>query len=113
MGGNAGTEITLDKPRRLRFTFAELKSLETRLGKPVGDVVADMARLSVGTLQHVLFAGLRATDPRLRFEDVERMLVEFVEGKRGTLNDVLYALNEALMESGYFGRAAGDKAAEE
>jgi len=106
-----GVEITLDKPRRIRFTFAELKSLEARLGKPMGDVVSDMTRLSVNTLQHMLFAGLRATDSRLRFEDVERLLIEWVEGGKGTLNDVLYALNEALMESGYFGRGAGDKAA--
>jgi len=54
---------------------------------------------------------LRATDNRLRFEDLERLLIDFVEGGKGTLNDVLYVLNEALMDSGYFGRAAGDKEA--
>lgn len=106
-----GVEFTLDKPRRIKFTLAELKALEQRLGKPMGDIVADMTRLSVNTMQQVLFAGLRATDNRLRFEDLERMLIDFVEGGKGTLNDVLYVLNEALMDSGYFGRAAGDKEA--
>src|SRR3970040_1447356 len=108
-----GVEITLDKPRGIRFTFDELKPPRARLGKPMGEVVADLTRLSATTLQHALYAGLRSEDKRLRFEDVERLVTEYVESGRGALNDVLYLLNEAFTESGYFGRAAGDKAAAE
>ena len=109
----SGVEITLDRVRRIKFTFADLKAMEGRLGKPMGEIVGDLTRLSVNTLQHALYAGLRSDDKRLRFEDVERLLTEYVDSGRGGLNDVLYLLNEAFTESGYFGRGAGDKAAAE
>ena len=96
-------EIVLDRPREVRFTWADLKVVQGRLGKPLGDVMVDMGRLDVVAIQHLLFVGLRHDDPRLRFEDVGDLIEKFVVGGK-TVGDLLYALNEAFTASGYFGR---------
>lgn len=99
-------EIVLDKPRRVKFTWGDLKALQQRLGKPVGEIVADLGKLDVLAIQHLLFAGLHHEDARLRFDDVGGLIEKYVEGGK-TLGDVLYVLNEAFTRSGYFGREAG------
>lgn len=96
-------EIVLDRPREVKFTWADLKTLQGRLGKPIGEILGDMGKLDVVAIQHLLFQGLHHGDPRLRFDDVGAMIEKFVAGGK-TVGDVLYALNEAFTASGYFGR---------
>ena len=103
----APVEFTLGgRLRRLKFTIVEIKALEGRLGKPVGDVFGDLAKLSITGLQHVLWAALRHEDRKLRFEDVETLIQGHIDGG-GSLSEFLYAINDAAVASGLFGRAAG------
>jgi len=101
-----GIEIVLDRPRRVRYTWGDLKALQQRLSKPVGEIVADLGKLDVNAIQHLLFAGLHHEDARLRFDDVGGLIEKYVDGGK-TLGDVLWVVNEALTQSGFFGREAG------
>lgn len=103
-------EIVLDRPRTVKFTWGDLKSLQGRLGKPLGDIMMDMGKLDVVAIQHVLFAGLRHDDARLRFDDLGSLIERYIDGGK-TIGDVLYVLNEALTQSGFFGREEGRKEA--
>lgn len=96
-------EVILDRPRTVKFTWPDLKALQSRLGKPLGDIMVDLGKLDVVAIQHVLFAGLRHDDQKLRFDDVGAMIEAFVAGGK-TVGDVLYVINEAMAASGYFGR---------
>mgnify|MGYP001593738174 CR=1 FL=1 len=104
-------ELTVNgRIKRLKFTISEVKALEARLGKPAGDIFADLGKLSITSLQQVLWAALRHEDKKLRFEDVETMLQAHLEGG-GSLLEFLYAINDAAVASGLFGRGAGDEEA--
>lgn len=110
MSSNGPVEIVLDRPRTVRYTFADLKGLQRALGKPMAQVVADMGQLDVVALQHVLYAGLRHEDKRLRLDDVGEMIQKFIDGGK-TLGDIYYVVNQGLVESGFFGREEGDRGA--
>src|SRR3972149_6559353 len=101
-----GIETVLARPRRVRYTWGDLKALQQRLSKPVGEIVADLGKLDVNAIQHLLFAGLHHEDARLRFDDVGGLIEKYVDGGK-TLGDVLWVVNEALTQSGFFGREAG------
>lgn len=96
-----GVEIVLGRPRRLRFRYQDMRALEERAGKPLGEVVGDLARMSIKTVELVVWAGLRHEEPRLRPDDVQPLLqAYFEEGK--SLSDILAVLRQAVQESGFF-----------
>lgn len=99
-------EITLDRVRKLRFTIEELEALETRVNQPVGDVFANLGKLDIRMLRQVLWTGLRHDDRNLRFEKVRDLMSAYLaEGH--TLADLLWAINQAIVRSGIFGREIG------
>ena len=99
-------ELTLKgRMRRLKFTIPEVKALEARLGKTAGAIFSDLTQLGITTLQQVLWAALRHEDPRLRYEDVEGLIQDHLDTGGSTM-DFLYAINEAVVASGLFGRGA-------
>src|SRR3990167_1066507 len=101
-----GVEIVLDRPRRVSYTWGDLKALQQRLGKPVGEIVADLGKLDVNAIQHLLFAGLHHDDARLRFDDVGGLIEKYVAGGK-TLGDVLWVITGALTRWGFFGGEGG------
>ena len=103
-----GISITLDKPRVLKLTFPELQALETRLQKPVGDIFGDLSKLSFHAIHHLMFAALRHEDKKLRFESVATMIQEYLEDGHD-IGDLLQVINEAIQNSGVFGRGAGSQ----
>ena len=102
---NPGVVIELDRTRHVKFTFSELKTLQQRLGKPLGEIFGDLTKLDVAALQVVLWVGLRADDKALRFERVEELIQDYIDGGH-SVGDVLYVVNEAVVASGFFGAEA-------
>ena len=101
---NSGIEITLDRPRRVKYTFVTFKTLQLRLGnKAVGDIFTDLTKLDVNSLQTVLWVGLLHEDRSLRYDKVEEFIERYIEDGH-TVGDLLHVINEAVKESGFFGR---------
>ena len=104
-------EITLDKPRQLRFTFNALCVLEDTLGRPLGDVLGALRRLNARDFRAVLWAGLRHEDPALTPEGAGDLVTGWLDGGGDYL--VLYdQVDRALVRSGILGKAAKEREAE-
>lgn len=96
-----GVEIILGRPRRLKFRYQDMRALEEKVGKPLGEIVADLGRLSIRTTEMVLWAGLRHEDARLAPGDMLELLGEYFEGGK-SLSDLMEVLRKAVQESGFF-----------
>jgi hypothetical protein len=97
-------DITLDKPRRIRFDVNALDSLEQVLGgMPIGEMIGKMARASVHVAKMALWQGLRHEDRNLTLDRVGNMIQGYLDagGEIGDLNDKLF---EALYGSGVIRR---------
>jgi hypothetical protein len=106
--GFAYVDVTLDKQRKIRYGIRELRDLERVLGKPVGEVLADFAKLGADSLAAVLWAGLKHEDKRLSI-DAALDLIDAYLTNGGELGDLRAAINEALVLSGYFGKKAKEQ----
>ena len=95
--------LELDRPRAIKFRYPELKEIQRTIGKPFGTILQDLAQLDIQQIETLLFIGLRGEDRTLRRERLEELLTAFYE-REGTVRDVLYVLNEALIASGFLGR---------
>lgn len=103
--------IDFDKPRQLKYDLAAVRDLEAALdGKPLADVVNDLARMGVNALVLSLWAGLKHEDRTLNPKLVERMLSTYIEQKK-SLRVLGRAVNDALDETGLF-RTEDDEDAE-
>lgn len=96
-------EITLDKPRHLRFTINALEQLEATLGDmPLRDVIGQLNRAGIRVTRQALWAGLRHEDRKLTPDRVGELMDAFFEAG-GDLTDLYRAIDEAIMASGVFG----------
>jgi hypothetical protein len=94
--------IDLDKPRRLRFDLFAIKDLETSLGgKPLGEILNDLSRMSLTVLCLSLLHGLKHEDATLNVNLVSRILKTYLE-TGGTLDTVYEKVKDALEQSGLF-----------
>lgn len=104
--------IDFDKPRQLKYGLAEVRDLESALGgKPLADIVNDLARLGVNVLVLSLWAGLKHEDRTLNPRLVERMLSTYIAEKK-SLRTLGRAVNDALDETGLFRNEDEDQSAE-
>lgn len=102
-------DLTLDKPRSLRYDLNALADVETLLGKPFGVVVGEMRALGVVSLRALLWAGLRHEDRRLTVERAGALIQGYLE-QDGNLLEQLYAkIDEALVKSKVFGTPEGNQ----
>lgn len=92
----------------MKLTFQELLNLESRLGKPSGEIFQDLAKMSLQTVHQVIFSSLRHEDTRLRLGAVQGFIEEYLEDGHD-IADLLQLVNEVVNQSGLFGRAAGKK----
>lgn len=98
-------EIELDRPRRMRFSFRDLRDLENRLGGiPFQEVLNRLQAMHLNTLVQTIHIGLRGEDPRMTVARVEEIIEEYL-GKGRPLADLLSAVAEAMELSGITGRA--------
>jgi hypothetical protein len=101
-----GIPIDLDRSRSVKIDYGALRQIQTMLGKPIGRVFRDMQELSLEDIEIVLWQGLRHEDRQLKRDDMARLLGKFFESGKD-IGDVLSVLNDALMQSGFFGRGEG------
>ena len=97
--------LELDRPRAIKFRYPELKEIQRTIGKPFGTILQDLAQLDVQQIETLLFIGLRHEDRTLRRERLEELLTAFFE-RGGSVRDLLYVLDQALIASGFLGRPA-------
>jgi len=99
-------EITLDKPRRLRFTMTTLRELEVdvrrELGLPLNEA---MGRWYSITARLLVLHGLRADDKKLTFDVVEGLLQNHIDAG-GDIAKLYDQAARALRLSGVLGADA-------
>lgn len=99
-------DITLDKPRRLRFTMQTLRALETdvrnSLGLPLNEA---MGRWFSVTSRLLVLHGLRHEDRKLTLDVVEGLLQNHIDAG-GDVEKVYDQAARALRLSGVLGAAS-------
>ncbi len=65
--------------RVLRLDFNAICSIETALGKPIGQIFNETGGVSMTALRQALFEALRSSDRRLNVESVGRWIDESPE----------------------------------
>lgn len=97
-------EIDLDRPRKLRYGFRDLRDLERRLGgAPFEKVLDNLRGLHLETLVQVLCVGLRWDDPKIGPARTEELVGTYLRGG-GEIAKLLEAISEALTASGIIGK---------
>jgi hypothetical protein len=97
-------DITLDKPRRIRFDVNALDTLDQALGgMPLMEMIRLLSQGSVRASKLALWVGLRHEDRNLTPDRVGNMMQEHLDdgGELGELNDKVM---EALYGSGIIRR---------
>jgi len=100
-------QIALDRTRTLRFDLFAIRDLEAQYGKPLGQIVNDIAALSITAIQMSLAHGLKHEDQSLTTSLILKMLQTALREQRITLDVVVHQLRLAFDESGMF-RTADD-----
>ena len=96
-------DLTLDKPRRLRFDINALADVEQIGGHPLPQL---LGVLGFSTIRLLLWAGLRHEDRRLTVERVGDIMTAYLQGG-GALATLAERITDALEQSGVLGRAEG------
>ena len=94
-------EITLDKPRRVRYRWQDIRELTRRLsGATLQGLLSKLGEADPETITTALLLGLRHEDPKLTVERIDEILDAYFRTDEGRLASVLAALNEALANCG-------------
>jgi len=91
-------DITLDRPRRIRFDLNALVEIENISQKSLTGLLTD---LSLTTLRNLTWAGLKHEDRRLTRERTGELLQVYLENG-GTTERLIEQLVDALEQSGVF-----------
>lgn len=106
-------DITLDKPRRLRFDMKALRALETDVRRELGLPLQEaMVRWFSVTARLLVLHGLRHEDPKLTLERVEGAIQNYIDAG-GDVTLVYEAASRALRLSGVFGAKSQQEAQDE
>lgn len=96
-------ELTLDKPRHVRYRWQDVKELSRRLGgATLQGLLAKLGEADPETLSTALLLGLRHEEPKLTGERIDEILDAYFRSDEGRLATVLTAINEALQNCGLF-----------
>ena len=96
-------DITLDKPRRLRYRWQDIRDLTRRLGGvTLQDLLAKLGAADPETISVAMLLGLRHEQPRITMEQIDELLDAYFrrEEPPGRLGDILNAITEAIQASG-------------
>lgn len=94
-------DVTLDKPRKLRFDVNALSTLEKALTVPLGEIVVQLRRVSVSTLITCIQVGLLHEERNITPDRVGNMIQAFFD--RDPENDfeaLARLVSDALEASG-------------
>ena len=102
-------EVNLDRHRKLKLGFKELRDLENRMGGiAFGDILAKLSSLSINTILQTLHVGFKGDDPRLTLSKLEDILDDYLNNG-GSVGDLLSPITEALDISGVTGTRSKDE----
>ena len=94
-------EITLDKPRRVRYRWQDIRELTRRLnGATLQGLLSKLTEADPETITLALQLGLRHAESKITIERVDEILDAYFRTEDGRLATVLGALNEALQACG-------------
>ena len=96
-------EITLDKPRTLKFDLLSLGELEDKCEKPMVSLYIDLQRRGVNVMVYALWAGLRHEDATITPNLARRILQDYMT-RGDNIQLVVGALERAMKETGVFGK---------
>ena len=108
-------EIKLDKVRRLRYRWGDIRELSRRLGEGDGKrltmrgLLTKLEEAEPETITIMVAVGLRAEDDKLTIDQVDEMLDAYFKRDDGTLATLLAAINGAIQGQGAL-RDRGKKA---
>ena len=106
-------EISLDKPRRLRYTINAMRELEKLFGAGIGNIF-DPQKVGLDHVVHLIWVGLKhGGDRRLTVDETGDLLQEHFLDKGKELREVLdYAL-EGLRLAGLAPKAKEEEGSSE
>ena len=108
-------EIKLDKVRRLKYRWGDIRELSRRLGEGDGKrltlrgLLSKLEEAEPETITIMVAVGLRAEDDKLTIDQVDEMLDAYFKRDDGTLATLLAAINAAIQGQGAL-RDRGKKA---
>ena len=108
-------EIKLDKVRRLRYRWGDIRELSRRLGEGDGKrltmrgLLTKLEEAEPETITIMVAVGLRAEDDKLTIDQVDEMLDAYFKRDDGSLATLLSAINAAVQGQGAL-RDRGKKA---
>lgn len=101
--------IELDKPRTLNFDIEALRDLEAVMnGRPLRLILQDILQYGVNATVSALWAGLKHEDRTLNLKLVGKIYETYLKSPKGDRLTVTNALDEALGETGLFGKPEGN-----
>lgn len=104
-------EITLDRPRQLRFNMRALRALELDVRRELGLPLQEaMGRWFSVTARLLVLHGLKHEDPKLTLDRAEGLLQNVID-RGGDVSDIYVAAARALRLSGVLGSEAQAEAA--
>ena len=96
-------ELTLDRPRHVRYRWQDVKELARRLGgTSLQGLLTKLGEADPETMTTALLLGLRHEDSKLNVEKLDDILDAYFRSDEGRLATVLGAINEALQNCGLF-----------
>ena len=95
--------ITLDRERRLRFTFNAIAEMERTNGKSLTDTLTDVS-LGFFELRCLVWCGLLHDTPALTVVEAGDLVQGYLE-QDGSLAVLVAAVHDALLASGLLGKA--------
>ena len=96
-------EITLDKPRHIRYRWRDVKELSRRLnGQTLKGLLDKLGEADPDTISIALLLGLRHEDSKLSLEKVDDYIDDYIRTDDGRISALLEAINEALQNCGLF-----------
>ena len=94
------TEVTFDRPRKLRYRIADLRGLTAALGNiTLLDLLNKLAGLDPNALVMAVRFGLLHEDPRLTPAKAEDLLQKHIDAE-GSAVKVIEAIGEAMQATG-------------
>lgn len=100
-------DITLDKPRKLRFDINALDGLEQALNLPLGAILGLFRQGSIRAAKVAAWFGLRHEDKNLTEQKVGVILQDYLDGG-GTIPELHNLIIDAIFASGVVKRDEED-----
>lgn len=100
--------ITLDRERQLRLDFNALSDADEVAGKSV-DAFFTGSAVSLNAVRALLWAGLKAEEPRLTLRQTGELIQQRIESGEDNIQSLSTKIFEAINAAGFGKKAASQK----